>query len=237
MSLSKKVYVFIFCFIILVVSALFYFEKIASALLPPAKTYNAASTSVSVLPPEVNLQIPFTSQAPHQDWRLPYQQFCEEASTLMAASYINGQTILTPDNADSKMLAIKDFEMKKFGFYEDTNAEETATILREFFGLTKVEVVPDPSVNNIKNALAQGKVVLVPLAGRQIGNPYYLHPGPLYHMLVIKGYDKNDEFITNDPGTKRGASYLYRTSIIMNAIHDWNGGDVENGRKVMIVVG
>ena len=215
--------------------------------LPPAQTYQAAVSSGSgnstaiaadpALPAEVNLEISFTSQAPNQDWGAPYQQFCEEASMLMAASYVKGETISGPADADAKLLAIKDFEEKRLGFYEDTNADETAVILREYFGLDKVQVVSDPSVQNIKIALAAGKTVIVPLAGRQVGNPYYRHPGPLYHMLVLKGYRKNGDFITNDPGTKRGADYIYKPDTIMNAIHDWNGGNVDAGRKVMIVVG
>ena len=155
----------------------------------------------------------------------------------MTASYIKGQPITGPSDADAKLLAIKDFEMQKFGFYEDTNADETATILREYFGLTKVDVVSNPTIDNIKSALSAGQAVIVPLAGRQLGNPYYQQPGPLYHMLVIKGYTKNGDLITNDPGTRRGADYIYKANTIMNAIHDWNGGNVDAGRKVMIVVG
>jgi len=215
--------------------------------LPPAQTYQSTKSPDSrnpmptasnpVLTAEVNLQVPFTSQAPRQNWDAPYQQFCEEASTLMVASYVKGETISGPDDADAKMLAIKDFEMQKFGFYEDTNADETAVILREYFGLEKVEVVSDPTTQNIKTALAEGRAVIVPLAGRQLGNPYYRQPGPLFHMLVIKGYQKNGDFITNDPGTKKGADYIYAPDTIMNAIHDWNGGNVEAGRRVVLIVG
>ena len=56
-------------------------------------------------------------------------------------------------------------------------------------------------------------------------------------MLVIKGYTKDGRFITNDPGTRRGANYLYDPNIVLNAIHYWNGGDVKNGKKAVIVVG
>ena len=130
-----------------------------------------------------------------------------------------------------------DFEIKRLGFYEDTNADETAMILREYFDIAKVEVVPDPTPDAIKSDLAQGKAVIVPLAGRQLGNPYFQQPGPLYHMLVIKGYKRNGDFIVNDPGTRRGADYIYKPDIILNAVRDWNGGNVDTGRKVIIVVG
>lgn len=233
--------------------------------LPPAQTYEAASpaeteaptegepiaenpiaaksvgekkaVSEKNLPTEVNLKIPFTSQAPHQNWDLPYKEFCEEASILMAVSYVNGDPILGPDDADAKLLAIKKFEEEKLGFHEDTNAEDTAKIMREFYSLEKVEILNNPTAQDIKKALASGKAVIAPFAGRELGNPNYHQPGPLYHMLVIKGYRKNGDFITNDPGTRKGADYIYKEKVIMDAIHDWNDGDVYKGKKVIIIVG
>lgn len=43
------------------------------------------------LPAEVNLDVPFTSQAPYKNWHHPYQDFCEEASALMAVRYVKGE--------------------------------------------------------------------------------------------------------------------------------------------------
>lgn len=189
------------------------------------------------LEPEINLAVPFTVQAPHANWEDPYGDFCEEASVLMAASYIKGWTIPNHDFADRKLHEIKDFELQGFGYHKDTTAEETAVILKEFYKIDKVKVVYDPTESDIKKALSEKKVVIIPAAGRQLGNPYFRQPGPLYHMLVIKGYTKEDNFITNDPGTRRGADFIYSPSVLMNAIHDWNGGDVENGKKVVIIVG
>ena len=60
--------------------------------------------------------------------------------------------------------------------------------------------------------------------------------GPLYHMLVVKGYTKDGTIITNDPGTRRGADFLYDPDALFNAVHDWNGGNVNEGAKVMVVV-
>lgn len=197
----------------------------------------AASKPADTPVHEINLDIPFTSQAPHRNWELPYKEFCEEASVLMAISYIKGQTIPNADFANEKMLEIKSFEEKRFGYYEDTSAEETAIIIKEFYKYPKVKIIVNPSITDIKLALSQGKTVIVPAAGRQLGNPYYTQPGPLYHMLVIKGYTKDGKFITNDPGTRRGADFIYEPDVLWNAIHDWNGGNVNEGRKVMIVVG
>lgn len=201
--------------------------------------------SATVLPPispptlaaEVNLAIPFAVQAPYQNWEAPYDEFCEEASVLMAASYILNRTLPNAATIDAGLLAIKAFEEERFGYYKDTTAEETAVILREYFNISNVAVVYDPTIEDIKKAIAAGRAVIVPAAGRQLLNPYFRQPGPLYHMLVIKGYLRDGTFITNDPGTRRGADFLYDPEVLLGAVHDWNGGDVENGRKVMIVVG
>ena len=223
-------------------------EPIPSAQVYKVSTVSSvspkSSPSLSGLPTtnylllsDINLAVPFTVQAPHANWDEIHQEFCEEASVLMAASYIKGWTIATPEIADQKMFEIKSFEEKRFGYYKDTTAEETAIILREFYGIEKVKVFYEPKADDIKKALAEKKVIIIPAAGRQLGNPYFRQPGPLYHMLVIKGYTKEGNFITNDPGTRRGADFIYSPSVLMNAIHDWNGGDVDSGWKVVIVVG
>ncbi len=207
---------------------------------PPAKPYQpiqSAPASSPDLPTEINLAIPFTSQAPHKNWELPYQEFCEEASVLMASHYILNKSIPSPEYADQEMLKIKAWEEQRFGYYKDTTTEETAVILKEYFNIKKIEVIYDPTINQIKEAVAAGKAVIVPAAGRQLPNPNFRSPGPLYHMLVVKGYTADGKLITNDPGTRLGADFIYEPEALMNAMHDWNNGDVENGQKVIIIVG
>lgn len=187
-------------------------------------------------PAEFNLAVPFTSQAPHGNWELPYQELCEEASSLMAAAYFRGDPAgkIDPDKADTELLKLVEFEESFFGYYKDTTAEETALLIEAYYHLT-TELMTDPTVEQIKVAVAAGFPVIVPAAGRLLGNPNFTPPGPVYHMLVIKGYTESG-FITNDPGTRLGADYFYSFDAVMNAMHDWNGGDVENGTKVVIVV-
>lgn len=212
--------------------------------IPTAMPYHTPTptTPSSVTPAPitlaVNLDVPFVSQAPHKIWDEDHEEFCEEAAALMAASYILGDhTVVDPDIAEQKLQEIKAYELRTFGYFKDTTAAETARILRGHFGVNTVLVVPDPTEVQIKAWLSTGRIVLVPAAGRELGNPNFKSPGPLYHMIVIKGYTKTGQFITNDPGTRKGADYIYDASVIMNAMHDWNGGDVLNGAKVVIVVG
>ncbi len=195
-------------------------------------------TSPQPLLPEVNLAVPFTVQAPHANWDDPYGEFCEEASVLMAISYIKGEKIPNADVADAKLLAIKAFEDQRFGYYKDTTVAETVTIIKEFYNYKNVKLLQNPTASDIKSSLAAGKLVVIPAAGRLLGNPYFTAPGPIYHMLVIKGYTTDGKFITNDPGTRHGADYLYTENTIMNAIHDWPGNEnIEQGEKVVIIIG
>lgn len=211
----------------------------ASATPTPAPyTSRTPVASSSPVAAAVNLDVPFTSQAPFKIWDEDHEEFCEEAAALMAASYVKGDNSITdPAIADAKLYDIKAWEMATFGYFKDTTAAETARILKEYLGISKTEIVSNPSINDIKSLLNQGRVVLVPSAGRLLGNPNFSGQGPLYHMVVVKGYTKTGQFITNDAGTRKGADYIYETSVIMNAMHDWNGGDVLNGTKVVIVVG
>jgi len=193
------------------------------------------------LPAEVNLAVPFIPEAPYKKWDLPYSEFCEEASVVMTDGFFRGVSSFTPDEASKRMLAIKDFEEKRFGYYEDTGAEDTATILREFYGRKDVVLKYDPTVAEMKQYLASNKVILMPALGRELKNPHYTGLGPDYHMIVIKGYTKAGYFITNDPGTQFGADYLYRADIIIRAVMDWKDDDgdgyFQDGRRVIIVVG
>ena len=213
-------------------------KPVSASVAVVPKPSSESPTKLLSLPAEVNLAVPFVVQAPYGNWEDPYGEFCEEASVLMAISYIRGEKITSPADADAKMLAIKAFEDKRFGYYKDTNAAETAAIIKEFYKYNNVALVPNPTASDIKNALAAGKPVIIPVAGRMLGNPYFTAPGPIYHMLVIKGYTKDGKFITNDPGTRRGADFLYSEATIMNAIHDWPGSErIDQGKRVVIVVG
>lgn len=215
-------------------------SPVATVTVTPivSATKTAAATTKPSSPAEVNLAVPFTAQAPFANWDEPHEEFCEEASVLMAMAYVQDFDLPTPEFADQKLFEIKAFEDKRFGYYKDTTAAETAIIIRELYKYSKVELKNDPTIADIKAAVAAGRLVIVPAAGRLLGNPYFQTPGPLYHMIVVKGYTNDGRFIVNDPGTRRGANFLYSEATIMNAIHDWRTDqNIELGKKVVIIVG
>src|SRR3989344_6960165 len=62
-----------------------------ASVVPPPPAPEEASSEVAPLPSEVNLAIPFTVQAPFANLDEVHEEFCEEASVLMAASYVLGK--------------------------------------------------------------------------------------------------------------------------------------------------
>lgn len=190
----------------------------------------------SGIPSQINLAVPFTSQAPHSNWSLPYQEACEEASSYMVSEYYKGTAsgAINKDTADTAILEAVAFEEDFFGSYLDTTVAETRDFIDMFYGLN-ARVVENPTVEQIKAEIASGRPVIVPAAGRELNNPNFSGVGPLYHMFVIKGYT-TDTFITNDPGTRNGENYIYKIDVIMSAMGDWNQGDPANGAKRVIFI-
>lgn len=133
-----------------------------------------------------------------------------------------------------------DFEEKKYGYHLDTSAEQTARFMRDYFNYDGIEVKRDISAADIRQEIVRGKIVIVPVNGQKLPNPFYTPPGPLRHMLVIKGYDaQTKEFITNDPGTKRGESFRYAEQALEGAVRDYPTGYHEpiiQEIKAMIVI-
>lgn len=224
-------------------------ESIAYSIAAPAinavaDRYGEAAVDSVAVPAEKNLAVPFTSQAPHANWDQDHEEFCEEASVLMVGRFFQQRSIVNKDDAEAGLQAIKKWELEHLGFYYDTTAAETATILESLYSL-KVELKVDPSIDDIKRAIANNRLVIVPAAGRELGNPNFTAPGPIYHNLVIRGYTKDGKFITNDAGTRKGEEYVYKQSVVMSAMHDWvpkdprtepRNGEVAGGRKVMLII-
>lgn len=195
---------------------------------------NESQISPIILPSSFNLNVPFTAQAPLADWNETFKEACEEATSLIVHYYYQNKTF-TPQIATEEILKMVDWQNKNFGGHFDLTAKETAQMIREYFGYKSVEIIDNPGIDLIKWHIVSGRPIIAPAAGQLLGNPYFRQPGPVYHMLVIKGYTKT-QLITNDPGTKRGADFLYDYDVIMNALHDWNATDILKGEKRILVV-
>jgi hypothetical protein len=142
---------------------------------------------------------------------------------------------IPPDDADKDLLALMRWEERN-GYGADVTLKELGEIARRYYGYTPI-IEETVTVERIKELVAAGYPVIVPAAGRDLGNPYYSGEGPWYHMLVIRGYDRN-EFITNDPGTRRGEGYKYTYDVLIAAVHDWTGEkeNIRSGGKRMLIL-
>ena len=190
--------------------------------------------------PKIWLSVPFVSQAPTGEWgKSEFQNGCEEASVLMANAWLKGKTY-TKETAKVELIAMARYQEKKIGQAIDTDAKDTAeALLRGYFEMTDFTVEYDFSLSDLRKATARG-LLIVPTNGRALKNPNFTLPGPLEHMLVVTGYDDTKkEFITNDPGTRKGENYRYPEQVLFDAIREYPTGKhlpITTERKAMIVV-
>lgn len=199
----------------------------ATVPVEPPKT--STLPAVITLP----LKVPYTSQAPLAVWDPLHEEACEEASLLMVYYYRTGQKFTTPLEADAELKKLVAWE-EDHGYKVDLTAKELIAVADSYLKLKTGRIITDPTIDQLKAELNAGRPVIVPAAGRELKNPYFTSPGPIYHMLVLKGYDSTG-FIANDPGTRRGESYHYAFKRIMDAIHDWDPDQILNGKKVAVV--
>lgn len=203
--------------------------NVATPLVEPTPVLPAVEPKpvpVPVIPTHhLIVGVPFTVQAPSANWSDPvFQDACKEASILMASTWVSGMT-LTPRIAEARISALAQYQVKRFGHAVDTSIVDTESILHGFLMVETTEIKRGITATDIREALADERIVIVPTDGRKLKNPNFRAPGPPRHMLVIVGYDTvTDEFIVNDPGTRKGEGYRYPTAVIMDAILDYETG-------------
>jgi uncharacterized protein YcfL len=202
----------------------------------------ATSTGKEVgIPAQVQWPVLFASQAPLSNWDALHEEACEEASMIMTVKYFKKLPLNNNIMEDEIQRLIK-WETDN-GYSVDLDAAEVVRVMKDYFDFN-VRISRDVNTDQIKYELAKGNLIIIPAAGRDLHNPNFKAPGPIYHMLVIKGYN-NSQFITNDPGTRKGNGYRYDYATLIGAVHDWNhdlasGGmtdeEMRQGEKVMIIV-
>jgi hypothetical protein len=180
------------------------------------------------------LPIPFSSQAPLAQWSdSRFQDACEETSVIMAMKWVKGEKIADTkagkEAVSKEIKALAAYQEKKYKNYHDTSAKDTMKrLINGYYGYDKAELKIASSSEDLIKELDKGRALIVPTNGRLLGNPNFSGAGPEYHMLLIKGYDsKTSEFITNDPGTRRGRDFRYSYKVLFKAINDYPSGKHE----------
>lgn len=188
--------------------------------------------------------VPFTPQAPFAEWSdARFQEGCEEASSLMAVYWAKNieSGVIDKTKAKNEIIAMAAYQQERWGEARDTSTKDTATrIISGYLEFSNYEIRENISLQDIKNELLKGNLLIVPANGRALNNPHFTAPGPDRHMIVIRGYDDNTKnFITNDPGIREGELYTYPQQLFFDAIRDYPTGfnlPIEGNKKVMIVI-
>jgi hypothetical protein len=172
------------------------------------------STGIIYIP-----NVTFIAQAPYNNWdEIMNEEWCEEASMLMAIYWARNE-VLNDDIANEEIKKISVFERELFWAFHDTSLSDTAKVMDEYFSFSDYEVKVDITKEDMIASLRDDRVLLVPLYGRALGNPYYTPPGPIPHMVVVIWYDaEKREFIIHDPGTKSWENMRFDEDVLFNSM-------------------
>lgn len=192
-------------------------------------------------PQIILLDVPFLAQAPFGQWDSPiYQDACEEASLITAVLWVRGEGSISKEEATEEIAKFAEFEIEKYNNFYDHSTADTAQIMKDYFGYYNIKVKENIFAEDIIGELKNNNLIIVPINGQVLRNPFYTPPGPDRHMLVIIGYDfQTEEFITNDVGTRHGEKFRYKKDILEASIRDYPTGHKEpiSGiKKTMIVI-
>jgi hypothetical protein len=204
----------------------------AVARRSPTPTPTGSATP-QVLPATYLLKMQFVSQAPFKKWDALHEDACEEASLYMVQHYLNDSDVGSLDAQDSWIIDLVHWEEQN-NYGPSVTLQQLVTIAKERAGLSNGQVFAANSVDAIKREVFAGNPVILGMAGRILPNPNFTNGGPIYHMLVVKGWDETG-FITNDPGTRKGEHFHYDYAAFMNAIHDWDASDIMKGAPRYLV--
>ncbi|KKQ17041.1 MAG: hypothetical protein US31_C0023G0007 [Berkelbacteria bacterium GW2011_GWA1_36_9] len=253
--MNKKLYFLISSLVIVSAIGFFvnqkYFPEENVARVIPTSTPSPIKLSPSptitpTITPTAEIQIPnsyliknfpFQSQAPLVNWDQLHDEACEEASLILTYYYINGKSI-NAEEMENQIQKMVQWEIDNWGEHKDLTIKEMANLAKGFYNLSDFEIKNNITIDDIKKEVSEGHPVIVPTAGRLLGNPNFRSPGPIYHMVVVIGFD-GKTMIVQDVGTRNGDHYKYNQEILYNAIHDWagNSDNIETGKKTMLVFG
>jgi hypothetical protein len=192
------------------------------------------------LPSAVILPVPFTSQAPLNNWAAR-QHTCEEASLVMVDRYLHGDHsggLIDPKTADQAINQITAWKPSV-----DLTIQQVGEVANKNMGWA-FKVLPADRLN-MKQQLALGRPLIVGVRTHGLGNPNYPgysshfeQPGwSVSHYLVVTGYDQSDTYILNDPGLTRGHGYHISFDQLMHAIDDLDQAypDLNMGRVFLVL--
>ena len=171
------------------------------------------------LPSQVLLQVPFTTQAPLNNWA-QHQESCEAATLTMLVSYWqhSSAVVIDPHAADASINQID-----KWKSQPDLNVTMMGELAEQHFGFASRIVPNDPKV--IAEQLSAGRPLIAEVRTHALGNPRYPGYSTHYeqngysvpHFILIIGYDSTGVWL-NDPGISWGRGYHISYAQLAHAI-------------------
>ena len=175
----------------------------------------------AALPDHVLIQVPFTTQAPLNNWA-QHQESCEAANLTMLYFYWTNDSdvVIDPRTADNLIRQIDGWKPQP-----DLNDTMLGELAMQRFGYTYRILPNDPKV--IAQQLSAGRPLLAEVRTHGLGNSYYPgysshyeHDGwSVPHFVTIVGYDSSGVWL-NDPGISWGRGYHISYAQLTHAIDD-----------------
>lgn len=173
------------------------------------------------LPDHMLLQVPFTTQAPLNNWDR-HQESCEAANLTMLYFYWSNHSdvVINQQSADNWINEIDGWKPQP-----DLNDTMLGQMAEQHFGYTYRILPNTPEV--IAEQLSAGRPLLAEVRTHGLGNPHY--PGytthyeqtgwSVPHFVTIIGYDSSGVWL-NDPGISLGRGYHITYAQLAHAIDD-----------------
>lgn len=195
--------------------------KVQAMPMPSATVGPGTDVTPVALPDHMLLQVPFTTQAPLNNWG-QHQESCEAANLTMLYYYwTNRQDVVIDPHAADNLIT----QIDRWKPAPDLNDTMLGELAQEHLGYTYRIVPNDPKV--IAAQLSAGRPLLAEVRTHGLGNPHY--PGyathfeqtgwSVPHFVTIIGYDSSGVWL-NDPGISAGRGYHITYAQLTHAIDD-----------------
>lgn len=202
--------------------------KTARVVHEPSQNAATPTPTATPIPASLSIQgVPFTIQAPFQNWDQAHEEYCEAAAVYMVGQYWSNdhRQQLPPAEADATMGRIVAWERSTFPGQVNLSLSEMLQVGEHFYASDNLtaQVVPlDFTV--IEQSLAAGRPVIIPVMthGGPGGSAIYptYGSGSVYHVLVLIGYDTTKGVVyTNDAGLREGMGLAYPWTTLESAVN------------------
>jgi hypothetical protein len=188
----------------------------------PVPTVGAGTEATpAAVPDHILLQVPFTTQAPLNNWA-QHQESCEAANLTMLYLYWHhdASVVIDPHAADDYIRQIDSWKPQP-----DLNDTMLGQLAQQRWGYTYRLIPNDPQ--EIALQLSAGRPLLAEVRTHGLGNSHYPGYSSHYeqtgwsvpHFVTIIGYDNTGVWL-NDPGISWGRGYHITYAQLTHAIDD-----------------